>query len=399
MSWCVAWHVTVEDNRSLDLSRVVSHGERAAAFPSLSGDGHDVSYTSLADPVTGAADPKTRGPWIYVRGMSPTTDAEGPALDLDQPALVSDANGFAMYTSLSRDGTQLTYTTMEPACEHEPEVEVLGESRCAPDQIHVAYGTEPGFTSSFVDETVVKTEAGANAEPAISGNGRWIAWRSTAGAELLSDSDFADNEQVFMRSRNGSLAVDAIDFGEVARDSTAVATTIVRNEGTTTVSIDEVTSSAPSFTVVVGGSCVLATTLPPGASCTIAVQFDSHGLEGDFSESLDVHEVGYDPLSASGALHARVAPPPVILDDPAPTEPSTPPDTNPPDTTPPTSPTPDTPETTAPPSEEPAAAVVQATPNPLDFGVVPVGIPSAAPSVVTVENIGHAAEFQRRPGW
>ena len=309
-----AWHVVSEDDSSDDLSTIVS-GDPAAAFPSIAGDGRFASYTSLEDPSSDSSDSidsaneELRGPWTYVREMHLSADVDPRVVDLGQPVLVSDPDGLTMYTSLSRDGTQVAYATMAHQCDDDAnggDVSVLGQLRCRSDQIHVAYGTDPGFTGPFGDETVVETEAGVNAEPALSGNGRWIAWRSTAGDELLGDDDFSHNEHVFMRSRDARLTVDAIDFGEVAPDSSVIGTSIVRNEGTTTVSIDDVASTATPFVVVGGGTCVVGTTLPPGGSCTLAVQFDSHGLEGELTGSLDVREVGYDPLSASDAMRARV---------------------------------------------------------------------------------------------
>ena len=387
-----AWHVVTDADASTDLSTIVS-GDAAAAFPSISGDGRFVSYTSLDEPSSDPPEAGQRGPWTYVREIHLPADVEPRVLELGEPVVVSDPDGLAMYTSLSRDGTQLAYATMQHECDESDNggnVYVLGQLRCRPNRIRVAYGTDPGFTGPFADEVVVETEFGNNAQPALSGNGRWIAWRSTAGDELLGDNDFSRNEHVFMRSRDARLTVDAIDFGEVARESSVIGTSVVRNEGTTTVSIDAVASSATQFVVVTGGTCVVGTTLPPGGSCTIAVQFDSHGLENEITGSLDVREVGHDPLASSAAIRARVTPAPEPepkLDEPTTSQEPVTPDQP---TIPPTDPPLPT-EPTAPPTDESAVAALQATPSPLDFGIVPVGITSAAPSVVTVQNTGNAA--------
>ena len=224
-------------------------------------------------------------------------------------------------------------------------------------------------------------------QPALSGNGRWIAWRSTAGDELLGDNDFSHNEHVFMRSR---------DAGSRSTPSTSVRSRgIVRHRhvGRPQQGHDDGLDRRRrqlrnTVRRGLGRHVRCRYDAPPGGSCTIAVQFDSHGLESEITGSLDVREVGYDPLASSGALRARVTPAPEP--DPKLDEPTT-------------SRTVDTDD------RRPRRQIPRHRPNrprprrtvtwprcrrhpiPSDFGIVPVGITSAAPSVVTVQNIGNAA--------
>jgi hypothetical protein len=383
-----AWDV------SDDVVTIVS-GDASSGFPSMSGDGTSVSYASFEPPAALEQPPPAAalapveplGPWIYVRQIGELVPNAAPAVhELSDPVQISEDHESATYTSLSRDGTQIAFAVVPASCEDEVgEILLLGASRCRPNQIEVAYGSQPVFGDPFERETIVAVEGGATDQPVLSGTGRVIAWRSDAGHELVGDGKLEGLQHVFMRTRRAEFVVEDIAFGEVARDDWATASAMVRNTGTTTVSIDQAASLSEAFVVVPGGTCdVGTTTLPPGGSCTIGVRFDSHGRNDHVTGSLEVREEGYDALSATGALSADVAPlssSAVPSTAPEPSPPSVPDAPDVPDAIEPPR------QTTDAPTAAPTTFSMLASPSPVDFGVVMVGTPSDV-SVITVEITG-----------
>lgn len=85
------------------------------------------------------------------------------------------------------------------------------------------------------------------------------------------------------------LSADALDFGLIRAENLPVTgTTMLRNMGTTTITISS-SVDIPPFRVIGG----LPVTIPPGGSAPLNVQFDDPGSDGDFSAQIPLL---YDPM-------------------------------------------------------------------------------------------------------
>jgi hypothetical protein len=341
----------------------------SAGFPSISGDGRYVSFTASKALVGGESG---NGPWVYVADR-----ANGSI------RRISAANGHSYHTSLTRDGSQVAYTVAPATCGYDT-VTLADFSKCPGVRIDVAFGPSPGFTSPFSTETVTLGATGAPAagqhqQPALSGNGRWVAWisDSTGAAAFGFDPAAFFGRNAFMRRRDPALVIDPIDFGTISANTTSTLPATVRNTGKTSVSLDSITATPGQFTIQGGGTCAGGSLLPPGATCTVNVRFAAPNNTSTTNGSITVAESGYDPISAAGVLVGRssVAPPPPTTTTLAPTTTSV--GQVPPGRTTTTT------STTAPPGQ----VSLTADPNPVDFGQVSVGLGSPI-QTVTITNIG-----------
>lgn len=339
---------------------------RASGFPSISGDGRFVSFTS-AKPLTGAQ--RTRGPWTYISDRS-----------TGQIRMISAPAESTYHTSLTRDASQVAYTVGPPNCQFNAQTFQDIEFTCQGLRVDVAFGPSPGFTSPFASETISVlangAQGGMHMMPALSGNGQWIAWISDAGNALLGSSDPALNFQhAFTRRRDPGLAVDALNFGTIAANSSSTLTTTVRNTGRTSITVDSVTATPGQFAIQGGGSCVGGMFLPPGATCTVNVRYSAPNNNSTTNGTITVSEFGKDAMTAANTLtgSSSFTPPPTISTT---TTTTTVPGQRPPPTT--------TTTTT------PGNIALNADPNPVDFGQVAVGIGSPI-QTVTITNVGTAS--------
>lgn len=422
---------------------------RWSAFPSISGDGAWVSFASDIPRQLGEVG---TGPWVYVMRSG-----------VSQGTLVSAPDAASYFSSLSRDGSQVAFspaaappepppptttttTTTLPPCD--PCIEIVAASAvsdvalaapvvldapqllldetpgvgsippcpnplvdlyelwddCPPIAVAVAYSAEPGLRNGLVTELVSLDAAGVpigeHGSPALSGNGRWIAWIADAdGYNALLDRDDEYGWFAVMRRRDPGLTVGDVDFPTVDADAVAFGAATVTNTGVTSVWLDEITPTPGGFTVV-GGTCAVGASMPPGSSCTVDVAFAPAGSTDAVAGTLRVGEVAYDPVSALGALRATVHPTTTSTTTTTtivgqnPTPPTTPPPTTqPPTTPPPVTPPPPTPPpvtpppVTPPPPPPPPVVVLGADPPSIDFGPTPVGFESPA-RTVTITNRG-----------
>jgi hypothetical protein len=245
----------------------------------------------------------------------------------------------------------------------------------------VAYGPAAGL-ASFSVETISLAPNGAPAggqhfSPALSGNGRWVAWLSD-NAQGLGVPGQVFGQNTMMRRRDPALAIDPIDFGTIGANATSTIAVTVRNNGRTSVSLDSITATPGQFSVQGGGTCVGGAFLAPGATCTVNVRFAAPNNTSTTNGSITVSESGYDPISAAGRLIGRssLTPPPSTTTT---TTTTTIAGQIPPGPTTTTTTT----STTAP----PGSVSLTADPNPVDFGQVAVGLGSPI-QTVTITNIG-----------
>ncbi|HZI46118.1 MAG TPA: choice-of-anchor D domain-containing protein [Ilumatobacter sp.] len=344
-----------------------------AAFPSLSGDGRYVSFAA-AKPLAGGE--SGSGPWVYV------VDRANGAI-----RRVSAGNEHSYHSSITRDGSQVAFTVGAAACTFDPFTLADVEFNCPGTRVDVAFGPSPGFASPFSTETISLAPNGAPApgrhfSPALSGNGRWVAWISNSAAALGITDTSIFGFNAFMRRRDPGLVVDPIDFGTIAANTTSTLPATVRNTGRTSVSLDAITATPGQFTIQGGGTCAGGSSLPPGATCTVNVRYAAPNNTSTTTGSITVAEAGYDPISAVGRLIGRSSftPPPTTTTTTIPTPgPTTTVGQIPPGRT--TTTTSTTTTTT------PGQVELTADPNPVDFGQVAVGLGSPI-QTVTITNIG-----------
>ncbi len=210
----------------------------------------------------------------------------------------------------------------------------------------------------------------SHGSPVLSGNGRFVAWDTNSGFVLV-DPEFGDSRHVMLRERESGLTVSDVNLGAIAAGASAIGTSTVTNTGRSSILVGQMLTTSAAFQVV-GGTCGIDMWIPPGATCTVDVRFTAPLAGGPSTADLVVGEVGFQALSATGALTGS----------------SVPPTTTPPTDTPPT--TIPAPTTTPPPTTTTTTVILSGSPNPLDFGQVAVGIPTV-PLDVTITNGGNAA--------
>jgi hypothetical protein len=349
----------------------------SAGFPSISGNGRFVSYTSSV-PLTGTE--SGFGPWVYV------TDRTNGAT-----RLISRANASAFNTSLSRDGSQVAYGTAASCTSGDynrndmsgmPGYPGFQGVTCQNPRIDVTYGPGPLTTAPLENETVSlapngSVAGGLHMQPALSGNGQWVSW-ITNNARGLGVA--VAGQHAVMRRRDALLAVDSLNFGTIAAGSSSTLATTVRNTGRTSLSVDSITVAPGQFSIQGGGTCVGGSLLPPGATCTVNVRYSAPNGNTSANGTINVAEFGKDALSAANTLTGASSFTP-------------PPTTTLPGTTTtvagqiPPGPTTTTTTTT---TVAPGSVSLTADPNPVDFGQVAVGLGSPI-QTVTITNIGDAS--------
>ena len=350
-------------------------GTGGASFPSISGDGRYVSFASSKRFVG----PEERvGPWVYVLDRSNGSIR-----------LISGAIDAAFSTSISRDGSQVAFAVAPNGCDWDARFIDRIENACAAGRIDVAFTSVPGFGSGFATETISRDVRGGitgrHFDPKISGNGRWVIWVSDSYNALTGASAKLDGRRnAFIRRRDPRLSVDLIDFGTIPAATNTVRSTTVRNSGTTSVYLDQITLDPGRFTAV-GGTCTLGMSMPPGTSCTIDVRYTAPGNTATTDGTILVGETGFDAVTARNTLRgAARAPDPVVTTTvPATTTTIVTTSGTPTTTTLPTI-------VTIVPTTTLGTIELSAVPNPVEFGGVPVQIPSPS-RTITVTNTGTAS--------
>jgi hypothetical protein len=338
-----------------------------AGFPSISGDGRYVAFTSnkpLAPGTSGA------GPWVFINDRA--TNAI---------RLVSPGAGIAYQPSISRDASQVAYAVgpTARACQFNRQTFAGLEQTCRGARIDVAYGPGPLSTAPISTETISlglnnAPAAGLHVEPALSGNGQFVAWISDAGNALVDPADpaFKGLRQAFVRQRDVGLAVDALNFGTIQAGTASQLTANVTNTGHTSVQVDSIAVTPAQFTIQGGGSCAAGMVLAPGTACTVNVRYAAPNNNSTTNGIITVSESGFAPVSTTNTLvgSSSFTPPPTTSTT---TTTTTVAGQRPPPTT-----------TT---TTIPLQIALTADPNPVDFGQVAVGIGSPI-QTVTITNIG-----------
>ena len=341
-----------------------------AGFPSISADGRFVAFTSNKPLAAGTSGV---GPWVFVSDRSNNTIR-----------LVSPGNAVAYQPSMSSDASQIAYAVgpTPRACQFNRQNFSGLEQGCPGTRIDVAYGPGPLSTAPISVETISlglnnAAAAGLHVEPALSGNGHFVAWTSDAGNALVDPADpaFKGLRHAFVRQRDSAITVDPLDFGTIAANTSATAPTTVRNTGRTSVVLNSITATPGQFSIQGGGTCATGSILPPGATCTVNIRYAAPNNNSQTNGSVNVTEGNvFLPVAGSGPLVGRSSftPPPTTS-------------TTSTTTTLPGRPTPTTTTTTT-----PGQISLDADPNPVDFGPVAVGIGSPI-QTVTVTNVGTAS--------
>jgi hypothetical protein len=246
----------------------------------------------------------------------------------------------------------------------------------------VAFGPAPRVTAAGSPETIVAVTAAPNGggvvQPSISGNGRWVAWISNVPGEMGFPNLFGYN--AFMRRRDPGLVIDPLDFGTIAANSPSILPATVRNTGRTTVSLDSITVAGAQFTVLGGGTCVGGTSLPPGGICTVNVRYSAPNNTSQSQGTLTVAEAGFDAISSQAALVGRSS---LTTTTSSSTTSQPGPTTTP---APGQSTTTTQPRRTTTTTTTPGQVGLTADPNPVDFGIVAVGIGSPIQTVTITNN-------------
>ena len=340
-----------------------------AGFPSISGDGRYVAFTSNKPLAAGTSG---LGPWVFVNDRSNNSIR-----------LVSPGNAIAYQPSISTDASQIAYAVGPPprACQFNRQTFVGLESGCPGTRIDVAFGPGPLSTAPISTETISldlnnAPAPGLHVEPSLSGNGHFVAWISNAGNALVDPADpaFKGLRHAFVRQRDSIITVDPLDFGTIAANTLSpMLTTTVRNTGRTSVLLGSIAVSPGQFSVQGGGTCANGITLAPGATCTLNVRYAAPNNNSQTNGSVNVTEGNvFLPISGSGPLVGRSS------------------FTPPPTTTTTSTTVPGQTTTTTTTTTTPGRIALNADPNPVDFGQVAVGIGSPI-QTVTVTNVGTAA--------
>lgn len=339
-----------------------------AGYPSISGDGRFVAFTSNKPLAPGTAG---TGPWVFVN------DRASNAM-----RLISPGAGIAYQPSISRDASQIAYAVGPAArlCQFNRQTFASLEQGCPGTRIDVAYGSGPLSTAAISTETISlglnnQPAAGLHVEPALSGNGHFVAWISDAGNALVDPADpaFKGLRQAFVRQRDSGLAVDALNFGTIQAGTSSQMTANVTNTGHTSIQVDSITVTPAQFTPQ-GGSCVGGMVLPPGGACTFNVRYSAPNNNSTTNGIITVSEFGFAPISTANTLtgSSSFTPPPTTT------------------TTTTTTTVPGRPTTTTTTTTVPGQISLNADPNPVDFGQVAVGIGSPI-QTVTITNVGTGA--------
>ena len=258
--------------------------------PSLSADGRYVAFTSNIPDIIGAAGLTTRQ--IYVRDRTAgvtkivsTSPGQVMSGDLDDPEISPDGSQVALVQAAS------------PPAGAKPVKEVF-----------VAHSTS-GFFNSAAFDLVSYGVSGAPTStdsfaPAMSSNGRYVAFASGANNEL-SGVRTPTTLNVWMRDRPIALDITpSLDFGTIAPGTqSAPQNVVVTNTSGVDINISAVTPPTAPFSIIANG-CGGA--LAPGATCAITIVF-SPTAPGGASSSVGVSG---DGLSVSASLVGNGLAPP-----------------------------------------------------------------------------------------
>jgi Tol biopolymer transport system component/DNA-directed RNA polymerase specialized sigma24 family protein len=183
----------------------VSPAEKTA----ISGDGNVIAFYSRAPNL--GADPLHGGLFIYAR--------DGQQLvRVDMPLDGAEINGSSFWPTLSQDGRLLAFTTLASNLVNDDTnnfADIFVFDRVGPVLVRITIG--PAGTGA----------SGASVMPALSADGRWLAFRSEA-ADLV-EGDYNETADIFLHDLQAGITrlVSANDqgiSGERASSSPAVST-------------------------------------------------------------------------------------------------------------------------------------------------------------------------------
>ncbi len=110
-----------------------------------------------------------------------------------------------------------------------------------------------------------------------------------------------------------SITPQSLDFGTLGNDQTASLPFLVRNEGSADVVISALQGPNPPFEIEAIDCAPLPAVLAPDATCTVGISVQSSGLDGSFSDVVQViHDAGSGPNTVN--LKVRFEPPPLSAD-------------------------------------------------------------------------------------
>jgi Tol biopolymer transport system component len=248
-------------------------GNWTSQHPSASGDGSRIAFATEATNLAEGADSCDQDVFpcgdvvVWEQGSSPllrsATSASGIATGAELPALSADGSTVA-YAAYHVDEE-----SCPSLCSAQVFVTDLFEGNVEPVAVNLSGEVDPNAYAY---------------DPSISADGRAVAFESTAPD--LVEGDDNNRQDVFVRDRRetpppppprvprASVAPDALDFGDVVvGDSSAPQDVTVTSVGTAPLVVSAVALDGPgAATFTSGGDCVGAV-LAPGAACTISVTF------------------------------------------------------------------------------------------------------------------------------
>jgi Abnormal spindle-like microcephaly-assoc'd, ASPM-SPD-2-Hydin len=350
--------------------------------PSMTPDARYVAFTSTAFDLVSPPLQPLKDPQIFVRDMttqttrlvSRTNTVSGAPVAAIPPG--QPADGWTDWPSISADGTQVAFGTesrnLLPGVVGNPcmdcrrgDLLVVTSSAGFFDTITFdRVNVNPNGSSASFDSDVA---FGPNDQPVISATGRYVAFRSGFGNQLVGPSIDRNQTNIFVVARPPAVSVSSVSFGSVRVGKTsAVKTATISNTGISSVVPAALGPTNPEF-VVTATTCPLNVALTPGQSCTVSLVFKPTA-EGARSGVLNLSETGFGAITVSGKLAGTGTVPPPTTTTPTTTPPPTPP------TTPPTT---------------PLVAALSIDPPAANFGTVLVG-GETPPVTFTVTSTGTA---------
>lgn len=253
-----------------------------SAYPSVSADGRYVAFASdAADVVAGLPAPVSLQ--VYVRDRV----AGVTKLVTDTPSQPMPAALGVSTPDISPDGNQIALTQTDNF-----ETSEVWVARSASGYFDTAVFD---LVSSGVTGAPV---GGAGATgPAMSSNGRYVAFSSGANDELSGGTVPLGSAEIWLRTRPIALDITpSIDFGTVdVGGQSAPKNAVITNTSGVAINISAVTPPAAPFSVT-ANTC--GGVLQPGATCSVTMVF-SPTAAGSASSSVNV---AGDGLSISASL-------------------------------------------------------------------------------------------------
>ena len=252
-----------------------------SAYPSVSADGRYVAFASdAADVVAGLPAPVSLQ--VYVRDRV----AGVTKLVTDTPSQPMPAALGVSTPDISPDGNQIALTQTD---------------NFETSEVWVARSTSGYFDTAVFDlvsSGVSGAPVGAGATgPAMSSNGRYVAFSSGANDELSGGTVPLGSAEIWLRTRPIALDITpSIDFGTVdVGGQSAPKNAVITNTSGVAINISAVTPPAAPFSVT-ANTC--GGVLQPGATCSVTIVF-SPTAGGSASSSVNV---AGDGLSISASL-------------------------------------------------------------------------------------------------